>query len=204
VAGLQDKVFVADRISCERWLYERRSDRRFGHTMTLKGRRRGNVSPAAILQFRAILANRETKAAGIMDGGIVDCTQSYVLELARSLVDSMRPLPFEVEVKEVSCEPSNTDHTAWVSDYCQVLVSVAEEPIRVYFARNVPELDAVIEMASQLQDLMSETRAGWGMAIPKCETHSHPMRPKNVSGVGMWVCPVAGAGTSIPILRGAS
>jgi hypothetical protein len=60
--------------------------------------------------------------------------------------------------------------------------------------RDVPDVDdpelAAVELVDRLQDDVIET---WQLAWPRCSTHQHPMVPRLLERIAVWVCPVGDA-----------
>lgn len=62
-----------------------------------------------------------------------------------------------------------------------------EDAVVAYYSMHVPEVDAVRELASQMQDHAIEKL--WGAPLPPCPGHAHPLNPKVVNDVAVWQCP---------------
>ncbi|SRR6266487_4824414 len=62
-------------------------------------------------------------------------------------------------------------------------------PVTSYFSLDVPEADAIVALASQIQDHAIEMT--WGLPVPPCPGHSHPLAPRVFDGVAVWECPEA-------------
>lgn len=69
-----------------------------------------------------------------------------------------------------------------------------------HFALYLPEFEAVAEFASQLQDWVSESDAGWGRPVPPCPGHQHPLSAAVADRVAVWECPRDPAYHREPIL----
>lgn len=48
-------------------------------------------------------------------------------------------------------------------------------------------VDAIVQLASDLQDLIVEE--SHGAAVPPCPGHPHPLSSRAVDGTAVWVCP---------------
>src|SRR3954469_14371667 len=51
----------------------------------------------------------------------------------------------------------------------------AGEAVAAYFPLHLPAADAVADLASQLQDHVSESVGAWGRPLPPCPGHSHAL-----------------------------
>jgi hypothetical protein len=63
----------------------------------------------------------------------------------------------------------------------------SDESVGVHVTLDVDPAHAVVAVASQLQDHVIE--ATQGNPLPRCPHHAHPLTPRVVDGVAMWVCP---------------
>lgn len=61
------------------------------------------------------------------------------------------------------------------------------ERVTAYFSLDVPEAQAIVALASQIQDHAIE--ASWGELLPPCPEHSHPLAPRLADGTAVWECP---------------
>ena len=59
--------------------------------------------------------------------------------------------------------------------------------VRSYFVSNVPKQQAIMQLASSLQDEVIEAVQA---AVPPCPEHSHPLAPRIVGDLAVWVCPL--------------
>jgi hypothetical protein len=62
-----------------------------------------------------------------------------------------------------------------------------EPPVTAYYSPWVPHLDAIVELASQIQDHAIEE--SWGAPLPPCPGHTHPLSPHVSNGDAVWECP---------------
>ena len=60
--------------------------------------------------------------------------------------------------------------------------------VTAHYPLVVPQTEAIVELASQMQDLVTEFLS-WGTPIPPCPEHNHPMRPLVWNGNAVWQCP---------------
>ncbi len=70
---------------------------------------------------------------------------------------------------------------------------------RVHYVPDVPRADALVALASQLQDALIET--SHGRALPACPGHAHPLSAVVVDGVAVWRCPVSPEHYRVAIAR---
>jgi hypothetical protein len=61
------------------------------------------------------------------------------------------------------------------------------ERVTAYLSLDVPEAQAIVALASQIQDHAIE--ASWGEPLPPCPEHSHPLAPRLADGAAVWECP---------------
>jgi hypothetical protein len=54
------------------------------------------------------------------------------------------------------------------------------------------DAEVMAEVATRLQENVSEWESTWGEAIPICPGHMHPMDPRVRGGEASWVCPTEG------------
>lgn len=76
--------------------------------------------------------------------------------------------------------------------YPQVLLvrigpDASDETVGVHFTLDVEEPQAIAAVAGQIQDHVIE--AVQGQPLPRCPGHAHPLTPRVLDGVAMWVCP---------------
>jgi hypothetical protein len=81
-------------------------------------------------------------------------------------------------------------------------VSLGEEPggveaVAVYFTTGIPQAEAVVATASQIQDHAIE--AVRGSPLPRCPGHAHPLQAGVRHGVAQWTCPTDLSHHSEPI-----
>ncbi len=61
--------------------------------------------------------------------------------------------------------------------------------VGAYFVPDLPTSEAVVALASQLQDHAIE--ATWAEPLPACPGHAHPLAAEILDGEAVWVCPVS-------------
>lgn len=71
---------------------------------------------------------------------------------------------------------------------------------QAYFASNLPEPQAIAQLASHLQDHASENSSTFGVPLPPCPGHQHPLNADVADGVAVWACPVTPAHYQQPIV----
>lgn len=71
---------------------------------------------------------------------------------------------------------------------------------QAYFASNLPEPQAIAQLASHLQDHASENSSTFGVPLPPCPGHQHPLNADVADGVAVWACPVKPAHYQQPIV----
>jgi hypothetical protein len=96
------------------------------------------------------------------------------------------------------------DHGSGDANQIAVVVGSSEgdddSQVTAYYSFDVPEPDAIAEMASQIQDwAIEETH---GLALPPCPDHVHPLAPRVVAGVAVWECPAVPEHHREPIVGG--
>lgn len=74
------------------------------------------------------------------------------------------------------------------------------EEYGVYFSPGCPRNEASVTTAGQIQDHVVESVEGWGVALPPCPGHPHPLDARLVDSVPMWVCPKDSRHHAEPIL----
>jgi hypothetical protein len=124
--------------------------------------------------------------------------QEHALRACRRIVSALGDLPFAMTVVSARLD---TDFEAL--DYrpssVEIVVSIGQETTTVRYPLTMSALESIVELASQLQDAIAETRAGWGMPIPRCAEHAHPLRPRITDGEARWECPAGSLDASVPI-----
>lgn len=73
--------------------------------------------------------------------------------------------------------------------------------VRAYFALDLSEPEAIARLASDLQDHASESDAAFGVPLPPCPGHRHPLSAEVHDGVAVWVCPESARHHQRPIVR---
>lgn len=63
----------------------------------------------------------------------------------------------------------------------------SDETVGVHHTLDVEEPQAIAAVAGQIQDQVIE--AVQGHPLPRCRGHAHPLTPRVLDGVAMWVCP---------------
>lgn len=71
---------------------------------------------------------------------------------------------------------------------------------RAYFASYLPEPQAIAQLASHLQDHATENSTTFGVPLPPCPGHRHPLNADVADGVAVWVCPATSAHQRRPIV----
>lgn len=71
---------------------------------------------------------------------------------------------------------------------------------RAYFASRLPEPQAIAQLASHLQDHATENSTTFGVPLPPCPGHGHPLNADVAGGVAVWVCPATSAHYQRPIV----
>src|SRR5215217_2098565 len=62
----------------------------------------------------------------------------------------------------------------------------ASSTISAYFVLSIPAQQAVMQLASSLQDEVIEQVR---VAVPECPGHAHPLTPRLVDDRAVWICP---------------
>ncbi|WP_436757263.1 hypothetical protein [Streptosporangium sp. V21-05] len=62
----------------------------------------------------------------------------------------------------------------------------------------VSEPDAIVTLASQIQDHLIEE--SWGSPLPACPGHTHPLSADNINEVAVWRCPASSEYYTTPII----
>lgn len=73
--------------------------------------------------------------------------------------------------------------------------------VGVYYAMYLPEEQAIVATADQIQDHAIE--ATHGEAIPPCPDHQHPLAAQSFNGIASWVCPLDPQHHQEPIMSSA-
>jgi hypothetical protein len=118
----------------------------------------------------------------------------------QGIIDLLGELPCEVEIVSAAwgmdSEPGLEPSPASVD----LTIAIDEEPAVVRYPLTVDRLGAVVELASQLQDALVESRAAWGVTLPECSAHGHPLVPEVVGNEALWICPSGDQEASRPML----
>jgi len=72
--------------------------------------------------------------------------------------------------------------------------------VGAYFPLRAPTADAIVVLASQIQDHAAEAAGSRGFALPPCPAHSHPMNARVVDGIAVWQCPTTPSHFREPII----
>ena len=78
--------------------------------------------------------------------------------------------------------------------------SAVEESVAVYFPLYLPVAEAIVVLASQIQDHAIETAPSWGLPLPPCPGHSHPLSARIAEGAPVWQCPTSSSHHQEPIV----
>ena len=61
--------------------------------------------------------------------------------------------------------------------------------VTAYYPLYLQAAEAIVVLASQIQDHASEAEISWGRSLPPCPGHNHPLRAHVVEGIAVWECP---------------
>jgi hypothetical protein len=77
--------------------------------------------------------------------------------------------------------------------FAKILVEVEEESVFGFGVdRGASDAKIMVQIAEGLQDNLPELHATWGVALPECPRHTHPMYPQEKGNEAWWVCPKDG------------
>jgi hypothetical protein len=75
----------------------------------------------------------------------------------------------------------------------KMLVKVGKEEVFGFgLDRESSDAEIMVQIAEGLQDNLPELHGTWGLALPKCPRHAHPMYPREIRDVAWWICPKDG------------
>ncbi|MEU6858409.1 hypothetical protein AB0B28_05980 [Glycomyces sp. NPDC046736] len=120
-------------------------------------------------------------------------------QVCEGILDSLVGLPFGLGVASVRLDTDSEPGLAFEPTSVEITLAIDRESAVVRWNLALPQLDAVVDLANQVQDALAESRAGWGAQIPRCSVHGHPLEPRVVDGVAVWACPLGYADAMIPI-----
>lgn len=72
----------------------------------------------------------------------------------------------------------------------KILVNVGKEAVFGFGVdREASDAEIMVQIAEGLQDNLPELHATWGLALPECPRHAHPMYPREIKDEAWWICP---------------
>jgi hypothetical protein len=75
----------------------------------------------------------------------------------------------------------------------KMLVKVGKEAVFGFGVdRGASDATIMVQIAEGLQDNLPELHETWGLALPECPRHAHPMYPQEIKDVAWWICPKDG------------
>lgn len=72
----------------------------------------------------------------------------------------------------------------------KILVKVGREAVFGFGVdQDASDAEIMVQIAEGLQDNLPELRGTWGLALPECPRHAHPMYPQEIEHEAWWICP---------------
>jgi hypothetical protein len=109
------------------------------------------------------------------------------------ILDSLADPSFDLGVTSVRLDTDSEPGLAFEPTSVEITLAIDSESAVVLWNLTLPQSDAAVDLANQVQDALSESRAAWG------EPHGDPLEPRIADGAAVWACPLGDADAEIPI-----